>query len=323
MEGRFYRPELDALRFFAFLAVLVHHGPAAPGVAGMIRDIGGFGLSMFFVLSAYLITELLLREHARTGSVSLKFFYIRRALRIWPLYLAAQSLRLLPIDVERLIAPLWSILIEEEFYLIWPMVIRWRAVLVAAIFLISVAAVWIWIFADKGWLLWYDPPVEFLFFAIGALIALAKPNIRRVGDRIFLFGAGSVLLLVAAKLGIGSAEVTGLTRSVLLPGYCAAALGCASIFLAIPGVRVTSKSLIYGGRISYGLYVFHSGMLELAERLRLPPHTVLRMVTVDAAALLLSIGAAHLSYQYFERPFLLLKERFAVVKSSIPFVPSR
>jgi len=313
-KARFYRPELDAGRFFAFLAVLLHHGPAAPGLAGWVRDIGGFGLSMFFVLSAYLITELLLIEREQTGTIAWKKFYIRRSLRIWPLYLVAQSLRLWPIDAERLLAPLWSILIEEQFYLIWPAVIRFRIEQISAL-LIAVAGAWIWIFAAKGWMLWYDTPVAFLFFATGALISIAKPGRVKSGDRVFLIAAGLLLLTVAAKLGIGSAETTGMTRTTLLIGYGAAALGCAAIFIALLGIERVPKPLIYGGKISYGLYVFHSGMLEVAGWLKLPHFTAVRMFGVDGVALLLSIAAAHLSYQYFEKPFLRFKERFEVVKS--------
>jgi peptidoglycan/LPS O-acetylase OafA/YrhL len=86
---RFYRPELDALRFFAFLAVLVHHGPSSTGIFNLASHAGGFGLSMFFLLSAYLITELLFREREQTGTIAWRLFFTRRALRIWPLYYAA------------------------------------------------------------------------------------------------------------------------------------------------------------------------------------------------------------------------------------------
>jgi peptidoglycan/LPS O-acetylase OafA/YrhL len=92
---RFYRPELDALRFFAFLAVLVHHGPSSTGLFGLASSAGGFGLSMFFLLSAYLITELLLREREQTGTVAWNLFFTRRALRIWPLYYAFLTAALL------------------------------------------------------------------------------------------------------------------------------------------------------------------------------------------------------------------------------------
>src|ERR1039458_6841980 len=91
-----YRPELDALRFFAFLCVFCFHRMDYVGT-DPIRDrwgfrigtIGAFGVPVFFLLSAFLITDLLLRERERTGRVHIQAFYIRRILRIWPLYFAA------------------------------------------------------------------------------------------------------------------------------------------------------------------------------------------------------------------------------------------
>ena len=87
----FYRPELDLLRFVAFLLVFLSHGLWADlsPVTLAISKAGVSGLALFFLLSSYLITELLLREHASTGTVHLKAFYLRRVLRIWPLYLLA------------------------------------------------------------------------------------------------------------------------------------------------------------------------------------------------------------------------------------------
>ena len=98
---RFYRPELDALRFFAFLGVFIFH--AAPRtmdfydaagyphwLSGLLIPTfgaGAYGVDLFFALSAYLITSLLLCERAATGALDLCGFYVRRILRIWPLYL--------------------------------------------------------------------------------------------------------------------------------------------------------------------------------------------------------------------------------------------
>lgn len=82
---RFYRPELNLLRFIAFSMVFVTH------VAGfsVFLYAGFFGVPIFFVLSAFLITELLQREKQQVGKISIYNFYIRRILRIWPLYFAA------------------------------------------------------------------------------------------------------------------------------------------------------------------------------------------------------------------------------------------
>ena len=158
----FYRPELDALRFVAFLAVFVthtlpydvgfyvaHHLPRAVGIVlTSISYAGMFGVSLFFMLSSYLITSLLLKERQRRGSIDLKAFYVRRILRIWPLYFFALGLAAFwPNPLWRMpphyllaylllagnwmtvfngpsasfASILWSVSVEEQFYLTWPL----------------------------------------------------------------------------------------------------------------------------------------------------------------------------------------------------------
>src|SRR5262245_23683503 len=189
----FYRPELDVLRFFAFLAVFAHHSlphtlesylelglsPATASWLVAAVTSGAFGVDVFFVLSAYLITELLTREHEQRGRIEVVSFYARRILRIWPLYftfLAAIVLfepSVLPhhrfplahqlsfavflanwscafLDYPSSSAALlWSISIEEQFYVVWPLVVSWargRRLLGFAVALLVVAA------ATRVWL---------------------------------------------------------------------------------------------------------------------------------------------------------------------------
>jgi len=92
---RFYRPELDVLRFLAFLSVFtVHrmdHLPIDPARHFWLYNfclLGNFGVPVFFLLSAFLITELLMREEEQIGTIHIRSFYLRRILRIWPLYFA-------------------------------------------------------------------------------------------------------------------------------------------------------------------------------------------------------------------------------------------
>jgi peptidoglycan/LPS O-acetylase OafA/YrhL len=352
---RFYRPELDALRFFAFLAVLLHHGPRGPNFLGVVSAAGAFGLSMFFLLSAYLITELLIREREQTKTIAWGLFFIRRALRIWPLYYAALAaavvIALIPphrywvsqtgiaamsifvanwIVNSRLgvfVGHLWSISIEEQFYLIWPPVFKFGGktlALVTSIAFVVSAVVWLWSFSGRGWSLWYDTPVEFLFFAAGAIIAIATHSRSLPAMNGLVRGglliAGLTLVVIAADLGgVGTDNVPGLTRAQLYIGYGGAVTGCVLIFLAVLGMSNIPRPLIYLGRISYGLYVFHVAVLHISYRLtsplRLANHSAIQMFVVDSVALLLCTLAAHLSYRYFERPFMKLKERFAVIQS--------
>ena len=145
-----YRRGLDGLRGVAILAVLGLHTRHATGWP--LLPGGGLGVDVFFVLSGFLITSLLLEEHAGSGSVSLKRFYIRRALRLFPALVlllaalalgasamlapeeAAHTLRAIPIaflylsDLAIAFGPVdlgalthtWSLAVEEQFYLLWP-----------------------------------------------------------------------------------------------------------------------------------------------------------------------------------------------------------
>jgi peptidoglycan/LPS O-acetylase OafA/YrhL len=133
---RFYLPELDSLRFFAFLLVFWCHVGTASGYNSWLTLAGAFGVDLFFVLSAYLISELLLREKAASGTLNVRSFWIRRILRIWPLYftmLAVGFVLRQPFGAQRaayscfvdnlspgflgmqcaLIGSLWSVSIEE------------------------------------------------------------------------------------------------------------------------------------------------------------------------------------------------------------------
>src|SRR5262245_32561138 len=93
--GRVYFPELDGLRFVAFILVYLYHGGipwrlgcriAGESAARALRDNGWVGVQLFFILSGYLIATLLLRERARFGRIDIRAFWVRRILRIWPLY---------------------------------------------------------------------------------------------------------------------------------------------------------------------------------------------------------------------------------------------
>lgn len=144
-------PGLDALRGLSILGVVWHHtGVLVPAVPLTMR--GFLGVDVFFVLSGLLIVTLLLRERDRHGRVSLRDFYMRRALRIFPLYygvllglavllwlvpglgLGASFWRDLPalltyasnwVGVAGVLSVTWSLAAEEQFYLLWPPVERW------------------------------------------------------------------------------------------------------------------------------------------------------------------------------------------------------
>ena len=367
-QARFYEPELDVLRFCAFAAVFCFHtlpsdysstaprfGDAAPALLLAFRNSLAFGVCMFFLLSSYLITKLLVLERERSGSIHMRNFYVRRILRIWPLYLVFLFAMwgfgrvgvFYPVETPRLLAfvffagniyssifgltfnpilPLWTVSIEEQFYILWPALARGGNRLLrrgaCAIIAISIAAVAIIprLAANPSLALWTSSLVQFQFFALGALLALRFAHRLPTWGmelRAVMAATGAALVLVAAgPLHINSGAPLVATP-LLVAGYEAMAGGIVLLFLsflgAAKGLPVVPASLTYLGKISYGLYVFHD--LSLQVCLRISQHFALPTGFRAVGAAVLTLGLAMLSYRFFETPFLVLKDRFAVVRT--------
>ena len=208
--------------------------------------------------------------------------------------------------------------------MIWPPIIKFggkRLAFAASAVFVILAVIWLAVFSRRGWLLWYDTPVEFLYFAAGAILALitrgGSPRVSNAARAGFLMG-GLFLMGIAAYFGrVGMDETPGLAR--LLTRYGVSVAACALVFLALLGISHVPRALVHLGKISYGLYVFHLGALQLTERLvaplKLGTDSVISMIVVDSIALGFTVLVAHLSYQYFEKPFIKAKERFAVIQS--------
>ena len=361
-----YRPELDAVRFIAFLVVFLHHllapfkaaieASTLPGglQALLVAAInaGARGTALFFALSGYLITQLLLAERAATGTVSIRRFYARRILRIWPLYLAAIGLglavalmvhapnqRAWPIWFLLLAGnvytglfgfpsnsmfQLWSISIEEQFYLVWPWAAR--AISRFGLFLVCFALILLsnaTLFELGQTHATSDPAigtnslVEFEMFAVGILLALRPQKVRRPHVAVGILQAlAGIALWIEGTSMLGTAMLPSFAisagRFILIAAYAAFALGSAALldgFCRIGGA-VIPRSLAYLGRISYGLYVFHILAIAVAGALAGPLTSPAHVAAYCLGAFLLTVAAAVLSYTYFEAPFLRLKRRF-------------
>jgi peptidoglycan/LPS O-acetylase OafA/YrhL len=359
----FYRPELDALRFFAFLAVFafhtvglyrpetfaMHHVPA--WIAETVIDVargGAFGVDLFFVLSAYLITELMLREKQKTGALDVKAFYARRILRIWPLYyffvplafavpflnpdhefsihylipfllLAGNwSLTLFGWHLGRVVIPLWSVSIEEQFYLVWPPIVARLSrnqITTAAVGMLLVAnAVRFWEVARHvdPQHLWPNTFAHLDSIAVGVLLSVLMngrmPDIRNI-YRMAMAASGVTCFAVVAHFVAPdlTAPITSLT---VLLCYVAIVVACLAILMAFMGVNLQSRWLVYLGKISYGLYVYHMACIFIVRRVPALNHAF-----SEPISLALTIAVAAVSYQILEKPFLSLKPRFTHVAS--------
>jgi peptidoglycan/LPS O-acetylase OafA/YrhL len=378
--NRYYRPELDVVRFLAFLLVFFHHAlpdghdPRVAMLSGGILKIldatanaCGFGMSLFFTLSAFLICELLLRERQAVGTVEVKQFYIRRILRIWPLYYLGLALGVVvallpgghPHDIvamgwfviflgawrAAIYAPLsnpmnalWSVSVEEQFYLFAPWITKYLSRRLLVVFCIVV------ICCSNAWLvhlshipasdsrIWFDTFVHFECFAAGILVCLilhGRLPTLSLWQRAFLLLCGWFLWFFSTY-SLHTRFHAGVSPGSwhLVAGYAMATLGAISVLIAFLGI--TSKLLpgwaIYLGRISYGLYVFHVfamyifDHLEIGHRASLAiANHPLRACVSGGVDLGLSLGltilAAATSYRYFETPFLKLKKRHSVIES--------
>ena len=362
-EGsRYFRPELDVLRFMAFLAVFLHHTlpqhashwrtsgwpPWFAAWAAAGARAGAFGVDLFFVLSAFLITALLLRERDQQGRVAIGSFYARRALRIWPLYYSflALAIWVVPLVIQgnalrpsyaiafallagnwicviqgyplSVAAPLWSVSIEEQFYLVWPVVVSAGGVRglrlggTGLLALASATRLWLAYAGIKGTGVWCHTVAHLDPIVVGAVLATylgdSQPRFRPT-VRLGLIVIGLSSWLLAARFG----SIVGWST---LWSYPATTLGGAAMLVGSLGLGVGTSvtlepviaGLAYLGRISYGLYVFHLLAVTLSTRLQSG-----RFHLPVAFAITVALAAA--SYKWLEKPFLRLKSRFTVVPS--------
>ncbi len=360
----FYHPELDVLRFAAFLAVFMHHGlprderlyvnsglsETATQWLLTTKEAGAFGLDLFFALSSYLITELLLREFAARGTFSVSAFYVRRALRIWPLYFTFLALTifviptLLPADrfgsiyivsfalfvgnwvcvaqglPYSVANPLWSISVEEQFYIGWPLLLRFFGVnrlkqLAFAMLIVAVLTrIGLALYGVEHPGVWCNTIARLDPIALGAILAFVlkgrAPQISTALRTVLCLTALAIWWLVARYL---SQDGPGSVATYALSGFASVMLLAAVLRSEARILRVPPFSwLVYLGRISYGLYVFHLLALALMAQVmflpivRIPLNFELRL----GLSFLLTVALAAVSYKLLEQPFLRLKRRF-------------
>ena len=364
-SARYYRTGLDCLRCLAFLLVLAHHTMPRSvtgifSVQDAVKEFSAAGVCLFFTLSAFLITELLLREMDGTGTIHVRAFYIRRILRIWPLYLAMVVLGvalphlnhslpsakpfILPYlfmagnwalafhgnTRNMFLEPLWSISVEEQFYLIWPSLFlfwRKRGVIIASLIILPVAWATDYVLPalhiPKEPALWCNSFSQFQFFGVGGLLALYmhRRSLKiTVSLRLLILATAAGCFFLAAFPFHFQNPLIFTSPGYVVGGYMSIDLGCLLLLVAFLDMNIPSagRPLIYLGKISYGLYVFHMFILVMVK------HFNDRFVHLSPAqqiwlnwsmTVVIAIPVAYLSYEYFEKPFLRIKERYTFVAS--------
>ncbi|MEW5847195.1 MAG: acyltransferase [Myxococcota bacterium] len=384
MKSRLYLPSLDGLRFIAFLLVFIHHSPpfvvegarnVAVRILHGIQSRGWIGVDLFFALSAYLLTRLLCREHAAFGSIDLRSFYVRRALRIWPLHFFAVLVGTLLLPLAGVLGPawtteehtqlvqrhtianvllmgnysagiwgyapskmmsaLWSISLEEQFYLFWPWTLRYvlkrspwaRLLILLGMVLLSVTAKLCLASVTQHPFLWTATFCRLEPFVIGAALALAAEGLLPVRFRQPSPFAALMALMASVALvaALPNVDSQGLS-SIALFGAAACFAGSLLPLALAEGstmMRVLgSPPARWMGTVTYGLYVYHIAAFAIVggevEQTGLQPGAPLTWFVTTLAALLLTGALARVSYALLERPFVRMKDRYARILSRPP-----
>lgn len=338
---------LDGLRALSILGVVLHHtaGDALPH--SRVVHQGAEGVTLFFAISGFLITTLLLRERDRRGAIDLRAFYMRRSLRIFPLYYAVLLLYVgLVYALERGSAPgqqffhnlpyfatytsnwfvplegrvifyfAWSLASEEQFYLVWPPLLRVLpsrnvALAVVGSVVAGIAAVELAAFFGAPvptglfWVVMKLPPAILLGVCAALLLhgprgfaLLAAPLAEKYASVVCLVIALATLAIEGVPRFVPHVAMTALVVAcVIRPDHALAPL------LAL-------RPLAYLGTVSYGLYLLHvlvkNGLAKLLTKLVGAPVWWL----LFPGTLLLATLVAGLSFRYFESPLLRIKKRF-------------
>jgi peptidoglycan/LPS O-acetylase OafA/YrhL len=370
-KARIFFPNLDGLRFLSFLLVFFSHSFAADNAAikqmtwykivkvRMFSD-GDIGVSFFFVLSGFLITYLLIKEKEFTGSIHIKSFYIRRALRIWPLYYFAVLFGFLvfpmlktffgqvpnetanPIlcslflnNFDRIyngapdasvLAVLWSVAIEEQFYLIWPLLLfatpekYYKHVILAVI---AVSSLYRFIFYKPLFMENHTLSVivDMAIGGLGAYFCITSKKFLHWIENMPRWVIAIPYLLAIVYIGFryqifASPEMARMKRVIMASTFIFIILEqnfAKHSFFKIGNFKI----ITWLGKYTYGLYCLHGIAILVSV-------TLLRKFSLNEyswqiwflelpISLGLSIIISWLSFTYFESWFLKLKNKFAFI----------
>ncbi|MFC5490849.1 acyltransferase family protein [Dokdonella soli] len=339
---------MDGLRAGSIALVLLGHLQGARGFPPVelwrsLGDLANLGVNIFFIISGFLITSLLMSERQRTGGVSLKAFYVRRVLRIFPAFYAfiliiviADLIGWVRISMTDLVTALtyvvnynagrswnighlWSLSVEEQFYLLWPLLfirLGGRRAVIAAFIAFAAAPV---IRAGMHLALASGPYRDLEIFpavadgiAIGCAIALLRPWLLTQPAYVRLTGSRWLLLLLPLIVMVNRERGYTLVDLLVWPWMLLlmAVLVEASTRRTATwtGRLLNLRPVVFIGTLSYSLYLWQQPFLN--RHADAP-------VTAFPLNLALAFAAALLSYFIIERPFLRLR-RHALRASAVP-----
>jgi peptidoglycan/LPS O-acetylase OafA/YrhL len=327
-----HQPQIDGLRFLAFLAVFVHH--ALPDVCPW----GWAGVQFFFALSGFLITRILIRGESGDIPSDLKRYYIRRTLRIFPLYYGLILFMALTSRVDDLgwlltytynirayftrslshvVGHFWTLCVEEQFYLLYPLILlftpaRRRLSMVAGLI---AAAIGFQAFAHyrmslpSARILLPYCGEDLLWGCLAGMIEIRTRPGPVEGPACFVAGFPILVLawamherrlpMPAGLMEVASVSLFGIGSALIVFG----AWRSEGRWIVRP---LSMTPVVYLGRISYGLYAFHLPVLRGGWLYEVP---YAFLIPRPYGALAMTIGLAALSWHYYEGPINRLKDR--------------
>lgn len=377
-KQRVFFPNLDGLRFVCFFMVFLFHinktvsenylnnHHDVPGffkIFGLFVQNGSLGVNFFFVLSGFLITFLLIKEKEYTGKIHVGNFYVRRILRIWPLFYlcvfigfiifpyVAQYIGLAPGETARplyyvfflnnfdvikngapnslILGILWSIAIEEQFYLSWPLLLSFiplRFFKYACIGILAGSLVFRTIHHDQPDVLYFNTFAVIGDMALGGLFAYftSYPNrfLRYVTNMsrwqiIMIYIIAGGLFLLRRKLFYSGVPYTAVPERLIIAFFFG---------LIIVEQNFAKRSLYKFSRFktmsrlgiyTYGLYCLHFigiyAAMALVLQLGGNHFSLASNLIMAVLALIITVALSLLSYHLFEKKFLTLKDRFAFI----------
>lgn len=362
MSNSSYIYSLDLWRFLAVGYVWLSHGYNAwlSWTNNGAREInksyytffqnGGFGVEIFFVLSGFLITYLMLQEKKKWGKINIKHFFIRRSLRIWPLYFVLIALTPLIVHYSQMDDPdywpnllfvnnfhainiqnwqfpfghFWSICVEEHFYLFWPFLLafisvkHWWKIFVAVLILSMSVRFYYYFQRDTmaWWPIYLNTFCRIDTLAFGALIALYKDAWVSYFKPYMKWIGLMAFLLLLYKLIVHHHILYDTIYQVVFEKYeYLLLIGTIMLTWSLEGqnnYRSFLKPFYYLGKISFGIYMFHNVLFAIIYKIFL-----YRWEMGDSALmfwlvyLVLTLLLSSLSYHFLEKPFLKLKHKFS------------
>jgi peptidoglycan/LPS O-acetylase OafA/YrhL len=317
-------PSLDGLRAISISLVVGGHLAVWGHAPKILTQYSNLGVRIFFVISGYLITTILLREQVRTGTISLRDFYVRRAYRIFPaalcfllvVYLVywhrlrwyeivATMLYLANFLPYRLwiLGHLWSLSLEEQFYFLWPGVLkkwyRHRVMILFGVILAAPIARTVFYFlkvtnGGYGNLLTVGDNL-----AAGCLLASIYPHLPKIGWK-----AAALMLVAVALIPLYHADSRLRTVFILFVLSPVLHFSIAGIILHVvqhPYRLLNLAPVVWLGNISYSLYLWQQFFLDPS------------LSSLSRYGVFLALAAASLSYYLVEKPMLRARDRVYTV----------